>query len=120
MDGGQINRTIIIPELMIDESLQNYIETCILPLYDCFDAAHQRNHVDMVIEQSLAIASDLDVDMNMVYAIAAYHDTGLTTDRKTHHIVSGKIVREDMWLRDWFNEEQIEIMALACEDHLRP
>lgn len=102
---------------MIDESLQNYIETSILPLYDDFDAAHQRNHVDMVIEQSMAIASDLDVDMNMVYAIAAYHDTGLTTDRKTHHLVSGKIVREDMWLRDWFSENQIETIAQACEDH---
>lgn len=102
---------------MIDESLQNYIETSILPLYDDFDAAHQQNHVDMVIEQSMAIASDLDVDMNMVYAIAAYHDTGLTTDRKTHHLVSGKIVREDMWLRDWFSENQIETVAQACEDH---
>lgn len=102
---------------MVDESLKNYIETNILQLYDDFDAAHQRNHVDMVIEQSLAIAADLDVDMDMVYAIAAYHDTGLTEDRKTHHLVSGKIVREDMWLRDWFSEEQIETMAQACEDH---
>lgn len=102
---------------MIYESLRNYIETSILPLYDGFDAAHQRNHVDMVIEQSMAIAADLDVDMNMVYTIAAYHDTGLTVDRKTHHLVSGKIVREDMWLRDWFSEEQIETMAQGCEDH---
>lgn len=102
---------------MIDESLQNYIETHILPLYDSFDAAHQRNHVDMVIEQSSAIAADLDVDMNMVYTIAAYHDAGLTADRKTHHLVSGTIMREDMRLRDWFSEEQIETMAQACEDH---
>lgn len=102
---------------MIDESLRNYIETGILPLYDDFDAAHQRNHVDMVIEQSFQIASDLDVDMNMVYAIAAYHDTGLTVGRKTHHLVSGRIVREDMSLRDWFSVQQIETMAQACEDH---
>lgn len=102
---------------MIDESLKNYIETSILPLYDDFDAAHQRNHVDMVIEQSMAIAADMDVEENMVYAIAAFHDTGLTVDRKTHHLVSGQIMREDMWLRDWFSEEQIETMAQACEDH---
>lgn len=117
MDRGQMNRTINIPELMIDESLKNYIDTNILPMYDDFDAAHQRNHVDMVIEQSMTIAADLDVNMDMVYAIAAYHDAGLTEDRKTHHIVSGRIVREDMWLRDWFSEEQIETMAQACEDH---
>lgn len=99
------------------ESLKNYIENNILPLYDGFDAAHQRNHVEMVIEQSMAIASGLDVNMDMVYAIAAYHDTGLTEDRKTHHLVSGRIVREDMWLRTRFSEEQIETMAQACEDH---
>lgn len=102
---------------MKKESLRSYVETNILPLYDKFDAAHQRNHADMVIKQSLQIAADLDVDMNMVYAIAAYHDTGLTEDRETHHLVSGKIVREDMCLRDWFNDEQIETMAQACEDH---
>lgn len=102
---------------MIDVSLRKYIETSILPLYDSFDAAHQRNHVDMVIEQSRAIAANLNVDMNMVYAIAAYHDTGLTADRTTHHLVSGTIVREDMRLREWFSEEQIVTMAQACEDH---
>lgn len=53
----------------------------------------------------------------MVYAIAAYHDTGLAADRKTHHLVWGRIVREDRRLRRWFSEEQIEVMAQACEDH---
>lgn len=102
---------------MVDESLKNYIETSILPLYDDFDAAHRRDHVEMVIEQSAAIAEELDVDADMAYAVAAYHDTGLTVDRKTHHLVSGRIVREDAWLPDWFNAEQIETMAQACEDH---
>ncbi|MEE0979307.1 MAG: HD domain-containing protein [Muribaculaceae bacterium] len=101
----------------MNESLKKYIESSILPLYDGFDGAHRRNHVDMVIEQSMAIAADLDVDMDMVYTIAAYHDTGLTDDRKTHHLVSGKILRGDSRLRDWFSESQIETMAQACEDH---
>lgn len=102
---------------MIDESLKNYIETTILPLYDDFDAAHRRDHVDMVIEQSLAIAQNLSVNEDMVYAIAAYHDTGLTADRKTHHLISGQIVREDAWLPDWFSADEIETIAQACEDH---
>ncbi len=54
---------------MITQSLKNYIETDILPLYDSFDAAHQRNHVEMVIEQSKTIATDLDVNMDMAYTI---------------------------------------------------
>jgi len=104
-------------DLKVDESLKNYLETTILPLYDDFDAAHQRNHVDMVIEQSMAIAQSLNVNEDMVYAIAAYHDTGLTVDRRTHHLVSGKIVHEDAWLPDWFSTDEIEMIAQACEDH---
>lgn len=102
---------------MLDESLKNYIETTILPLYDDFDAAHRREHANMVIEQSMTIARDLEVNENLVYAIAAYHDTGLTVDRKTHHLVSGSIVREDAWLPDWFSADEIETIAQACEDH---
>ena len=53
----------------------------------------------------------------MVYTIAAYHDLGLRKDRKTHHLVSGDIVRTDMKLHQWFSEGQIEVMAQAVEDH---
>ncbi len=101
----------------LNESLIAYIEQDILPRYDHFDAAHQRNHAEEVIKRSLALAEHYDVDVNMVYAIAAYHDTGLREGRDTHHLVSGRIIREDMKLREWFDEDQIETMAQAAEDH---
>ena len=101
----------------IDKNLLHYIEQEILPRYDSFDTAHQRNHAKEVIDRSLALAEHYDVDINMVYAIAAYHDTGLCEGRDTHHLVSGRIIREDMRLREWFNEDQIETMAQAAEDH---
>lgn len=97
--------------------MKHYIETEILPRYEAFDKAHQRDHADYVIGQSLELAKHYDVDMDMVYAIAAYHDTGLAVDRKTHHIESGKIVRNDRRLDEWFTPEQIETMAQAVEDH---
>ena len=97
--------------------LQRYVEEEILPRYDAFDAAHQRNHAAMVIAQSLALARQLGADENMAYTIAAYHDTGLCEGRETHHLVSGRIIREDSRLREWFSEEQIEVMAQAAEDH---
>ena len=102
---------------MIQPQLKTYIEQQILPRYDHFDAAHQRNHAEEVIERSMALAQHYDVDENMVYAIAAYHDTGLCEGRDTHHLVSGRIIREDKKLRDWFDEAQIETMAQAAEDH---
>ena len=97
--------------------MRKYIEEQIIPRYDTFDAAHRRDHVRYVIEQSLELASHYDVDEDMVYAIAAYHDTGLEVDRKTHHLESGRIVRTDPNLRRWFSSEQIEEMARAVEDH---
>ena len=102
---------------MVNPSIIAYIKQEILPRYDHFDAAHQRNHADEVIERSLALAKHYDVDENMVYAIAAYHDTGLCEGRDTHHLVSGRIIREDRKLREWFSEDQIETMAQAAEDH---
>lgn len=101
----------------INKDLIQYIERQILPCYDHFDAAHQRNHAEEVITRSLALAEHYEVDINMVYAIAAYHDTGLCEDRDTHHLVSGHIIRENQKLRDWFDEAQIETMAQAAEDH---
>ncbi|MCR5659864.1 MAG: HD domain-containing protein [Bacteroidales bacterium] len=101
----------------LNETLIHHIEQDILPRYEGFDAAHQRNHAEEVIERSLALAEHYEVNKDMVYAIAAYHDTGLCEGRDTHHFVSGRIIREDKKLREWFNEEQIEIMAQAAEDH---
>ena len=102
---------------MIQPQLKGYIEQEILPRYDHFDSAHQRNHAEEVIERSLALAVHYDVNTDMVFAIAAYHVTGLCEGRDVHHLVSGRIIREDMKLREWFDEGQIETMAQAAEDH---
>ena len=97
--------------------LKSYVEREILPRYAHFDAAHQRNHAEEVIARSLALAEHYEVDVDMVYAIAAYHDTGLCEGRDTHHLASGRIIREDEKLRQWFDADQIEMMAQAAEDH---
>ena len=98
-------------------TIRQYIESEIIPRYDNFDAAHGRDHVEYVISQSLKLSEYYDVDRDMVYTIAAYHDTGLAVDRKTHHLESGRIMRADRNLRQWFSEGQIETMARAVEDH---
>ena len=97
--------------------LQAYIEAEILPRYDAFDKAHRRPHVERVIRDALALAAFYPVDRDMVYAAAAYHDTGLCEGREVHHLVSGRIIREDPALPRWFSPEQIEIVARAAEDH---
>ena len=97
--------------------LQQYVEAEILPRYDSFDKAHRRPHAERVIRDALALAAFYPVDRDMVYAAAAFHDTGLCGDRATHHLVSGRIIREDPVLPRWFSPEQIETVAQAAEDH---
>ena len=98
-------------------TLQAYIESAILPRYKGFDPAHRTDHALQVIAESLKLAKHYVVDKRMVYTIAAYHDIGLCEGRERHHLVSGRLVREDENLRKWFTEEEIEVMAQAVEDH---
>lgn len=100
-----------------DATLIQYLDSHIVPMYDSFDGGHSRDHVLYVMAESMRMASFYDVDRSMVLASAAYHDTGLGIDRRTHHLESGRIVRSDGNLSNWFTSDQIEIMAQAVEDH---
>lgn len=101
----------------MNSQLQNYIEREILPLYLSFDKAHNIDHINQVISRSLNLAQHYDVDINMVYTIAAYHDLGLTAGREIHHIASGEILAADATLKQFFTPEQIDTMRAAVEDH---
>ena len=101
----------------IPEELQNYIEKEIIPLYGHFDKAHQVEHVRMVMDESLRLACLFDVDVRMVYVIAACHDIGLCEGRDTHHLVSSRMMRQDTRLKVWFSDEEINVMCEAVEDH---
>ena len=101
----------------IPEALVSSIESEITPAYDNFDSAHGREHVRQVIDEALKLCRHYYVDEAIVYTAAAFHDTGLVKDRKTHHIESARIIRVDPRLREWFNDNEIETMAEAAEDH---
>ena len=98
----------------MNSELEQYIEREIIPRYEHFDAAHRTDHVRTVIAQSLELAAHYDADPDMVYTVAAYHDTGLVNGRERHHIDAGRILAADAELR---TEEQIAVMRDAVEDH---
>ena len=104
--------------------------------YADFDAAHREDHVLTVISQAMElldrmpgwIASqkesgidvsqwDVPVRRDILLAAAACHDLGLVNGRDNHHLDSGKIIRADERLREWFRDEEIETIAQAAEDH---
>lgn len=101
----------------VDLTLMEFVEKQILPRYTAFGESHGLYHVTRVIKNSLELARMLGADINMAYAIAAYHDLGMEGPRAIHHITSGKILTADARLKKWFSPEQIKIMREAVEDH---
>lgn len=102
----------------IDADIIEYVTRDILPRYEHFDKAHRIDHVTMVIDRSLTLAEKLpELNINMVYCIAAFHDLGLVNGRENHHIDSGLILAGDSFVRSRFNDDDIETMRQAVEDH---
>lgn len=101
----------------MNNELIQYIENEIFLLYNRNEEGHGINHIKTVIKRSLELAKDYDVDIDMVYTIASYHDLGHYIDRKTHEIISAEIFMKDEKIRQWFTDEQRSIIKEAIEDH---
>lgn len=90
----------------MNKELINYIETGIIPKYSEFDKGHGIDHVRSVIDESLKLAVNCNVNLDYAYVIAAYHDLGLCEGRELHHIVSGKFSRLINTCSNGFREMQ--------------
>ncbi len=101
----------------LNEELVEYIKNEIFPLYDRNEFAHGINHIKTVIRRSLKLADGYDVDFNIVYTVAAYHDLGHFIDRKRHEIISAEIFMKDENIKRWFADEQRMVIKEAIEDH---
>ena len=105
--------------LYVNRDLKKYIEESIIPGYSVNEPAHGIDHIKYVIDRSFELVQEnkLDVNLDMVYTIAAYHDIGHHIDSKTHEIISGEIMSKDKKLKEFFNEEELTIIKEAIEDH---
>ena len=101
----------------VNPDILSYLNADIIPQYRKFDSAHTESHVTSVLESALAMCRYYDVDQDMIAVAAAFHDLGVREDRETHHLISGRIIRETSELRRWFCDDQIETIAQAAEDH---
>ena len=101
----------------INPEIRKYIESEILPRYSQL-GGHTNDHVDQVIERSLRFSTQVpDINVDMAYVIAAFHDLGRLVDDETHNIESAKMLRADEFVKEHFSAEEVEIMAEAIEDH---
>lgn len=98
--------------------LREYIEINILPEYRKNDLGHNIDHINYVIDRSFKFANTVEnINLDMVYTVACYHDIGHHIDAKNHEKVSSEILGKDEELRKFFSLEEIEIMKDAVYDH---
>ena len=104
--------------MKLNQELVNYVENNIFPSYKKNDLGHNLDHIKYVINRSLKFAGGVnDINYDMVYVIASYHDIGHYIDAKNHEKISADMLFEDINLRKFFTEEQITIMSEAVYDH---
>lgn len=98
--------------------LQKHIEKNVFPEYQKNEPAHGLDHINYVIDRSFKFAQTIpDINYNIVYTVAAYHDIGHHIDPKKHEIESAKIMQKDNILKRFFSKEELKIIKEAIEDH---
>lgn len=104
--------------MKINEDLEKYIEENIFPEYAKNDLGHNIKHIQYVIDRSFKFADTVpNVNYDIVYTVAAYHDIGHHIDSKRHEIVSGEIMSKDENLKRFFSADELKIIREAIEDH---
>ena len=102
----------------LNNEIVKYIEENIFPKYNKEDISHGINHIKYVIKRSLKFAEQVpNINYDMVYVIAAYHDVGHPIDAKNHEKISAEMLKADDKLKEFFNEEEMKIMEEAVYDH---
>lgn len=119
---GSESNYALLCHIMISQELKDYLYGTIVPRYAAFDSAHRQDHALTVMQQALKLLADMpesyaDVREDILLTAAACHDLGLQFGRENHHTDSAKLIRADSTLRKWFNEDEIETIAQAAEDH---
>lgn len=103
----------------INKSLKEYIIQNIFPLYKKNDLGHNIVHIKEVIRRCFVLNETfkLNLDENMILAIASYHDLGKYINHERHHLIAGKMFFEDINMKKFFNDQQRQIIREAIEDH---
>ena len=103
---------------MLNQKLKDYIEINILAEYTKNDSGHGIEHINYVIDRCFRFAKQFNnIDLDMLYTIAAFHDIGHHIDKKNHEILSAKIFYDNEDMKQFFIDEQRIIVKEAIEDH---
>ncbi len=102
----------------MNKELVNFIEMNILPEYSKNDSGHNIDHINYVTERCFKFAEQFDnIDLDMLYAIASFHDIAHHIDKKNHEKLSAKLFYENEDMKHFFTDEQRTIIKEGIEDH---
>lgn len=102
----------------INNEIVKYIEETILPIYEKNDEGHGIKHVYYVIKRCLELKKEFEeLNLNIIYVAAAYHDIAHHIDKNIHEILSANIFMKDNEIKKFFTESEIIIIKEAIEDH---
>ena len=104
--------------MKINNKLKQYIEENVFPEYKKNDQGHDLEHIKYVINRSIKFADTIpDINYDIVYTVASYHDIGHHINPKLHEIISAEIMYKDDNLKEYFSDEERLIIKEAIEDH---
>jgi len=104
--------------MTINKNLENYIKNEILPQHEKNDSGHSLKHIDYVLKRCFNFAEQFkNIDFNMLFAIATFHDIAHHIDKKNHEKLSADIFYNDEKMKEFFSEYERNLIKEAIEDH---
>jgi len=88
-------------------------------MYDTFDPAHDREHMEGVRKYAIKLAKKYCPDkVEVVYVASTLHDIGLTTGkREDHEKIGYLLIKEDEYIKNNFSREDFNLILEAIEEH---
>ncbi len=98
--------------------LYEYLKTSRLPQYALNDSGHGIEHIEYVVKRCFRFLEQFEnINYNILYTAAVYHDIAHHIDKKNHEKLSADIFYKDEAIKKFFNENEITIIKEAIEDH---
>ena len=103
----------------VNTKLREYVEKNVWPYWDLNDKGHGPIHRMEVTRRVFALNETfhLELDPDMLYVIANWHDVGKYIDHKKHHLIAAEKFMEDEGMKQFFSDSQRKIIKEAIEDH---
>ncbi len=102
----------------INKDLIEYIEKNIFLEYSNNEKGHGILHIQYVIDRCMKFAKQFEnINLDILYTIAAFHDIGHHIDKKNHEKLSAEIFYNNIDMTEFFTQEERLIIKEGIEDH---